>query len=80
MFEHINVDIAFLSVTAIDYDAGITADDVNESAISRTILERCGRKKIGIIRSEKFNKSSFFNDKMLMLFIMRLESESQNCP
>jgi len=60
MFEHINVDIAFLSATAIDPESGITADDVNESAVSRTILERCGRKKIGLIRSEKFNKSSFY--------------------
>jgi DeoR/GlpR family transcriptional regulator of sugar metabolism len=38
----------------------MTADDVNESAVSRTILERCGRKKIGIIRSVKFNKTSFY--------------------
>jgi DeoR/GlpR family transcriptional regulator of sugar metabolism len=60
MFEHINVDLAFLSVTAIDLESGITADDVNESEVSRTILERCGRKKIGIIRSEKFNKTSFY--------------------
>jgi DeoR/GlpR family transcriptional regulator of sugar metabolism len=60
MFEHINVDIAFLSATAIDPESGMTADDVNESAVSRTILEHCGRKKIGIIRSEKFNKTSFY--------------------
>jgi DeoR family fructose operon transcriptional repressor len=60
MFEHINVDVAFLSATAIDFESGITADDVNESAVSRTILERCGRKKIGIIRSVKFNKTSFY--------------------
>jgi DeoR family transcriptional regulator of aga operon len=60
MFEHINVDIAFLSATAIDAKAGMTADDVNESAVSRTILERCGGKKIGIIRAEKFNKTSFY--------------------
>jgi DeoR family fructose operon transcriptional repressor len=60
MFEHINVDVAFLSATAIDLESGITADDVNESAVSRTILERCGRKRIGIIRSVKFNKTSFY--------------------
>jgi len=33
---------------------------VNEAAVSRTILERCGRKRIGIIRSAKFNKTSFY--------------------
>jgi DeoR/GlpR family transcriptional regulator of sugar metabolism len=60
MFEHINVDIAFLSATAIDPEAGITADDVNESAVSKVILERCGRKKIGLIASFKFNKASFY--------------------
>ena len=60
MFEHINVDVAFLSATAIDPESGMTADDVNESAVSRTILERCGRKKIGVIRSVKFNKTSFY--------------------
>ncbi len=60
MFEHINVDLAFLSVTAIDCQSGITADDLNESEVSRTILERSGRKRIGIIRSEKFNKTSFY--------------------
>ena len=60
MFEHINVDVAFLSATAIDSESGMTADDVNESAVSRTILERCARKKIGVIRSVKFNKSSFY--------------------
>jgi DeoR/GlpR family transcriptional regulator of sugar metabolism len=60
MFEHINVDIAFLSATAIDPKSGITADDVNESAVSRTILEHCGRKRIGVIRAENFNKTSFY--------------------
>jgi DeoR/GlpR family transcriptional regulator of sugar metabolism len=60
MFEHINVDIAFMSATAIDPEAGITADDVNESAVSKVILERCGRKKIGLIASFKFNKASFY--------------------
>jgi DeoR/GlpR family transcriptional regulator of sugar metabolism len=47
MFEHINVDVAFLSATAIDPESGMTADDVNESAVSRTILDRCARKKMG---------------------------------
>jgi DeoR family fructose operon transcriptional repressor len=60
MLEHINVDIAFLSATAIDLQAGITADDVNESAVSRVILERCGRRRIGLISSHKFNKASFY--------------------
>lgn len=60
MFEHINVDIAFLSTTAIDLEAGITADDINESAVSKVILERCGRKRIGLIASFKFNKASFY--------------------
>jgi DeoR/GlpR family transcriptional regulator of sugar metabolism len=68
MFEHINVDSAFLSATAIDLESGMTADDVNESAVSRTILERCGRKKIGIIRSEKFNKTSFYRVADIAIF------------
>lgn len=60
MFQNINVDIAFLSATAIDPEAGITADEINESAVSKIILERCGRKTIGLISSTKFNKVSFF--------------------
>jgi DeoR/GlpR family transcriptional regulator of sugar metabolism len=60
MFESINVDIAFLSATAIDVEAGITADDVNESAVSKVILARCGRRRIGLIASYKFNKASFY--------------------
>ena len=60
MFERLNVDIAFVSVTAIDAEAGITADDVNESAVSKVILERCGRKTIGLVVSSKFGNASFY--------------------
>lgn len=60
LFEQIRVDIAFLSVTAIDIEAGVTADDVNESAVSKIIMEQCGRKTIGLISSSKFNKASFY--------------------
>jgi len=60
MFERLNVDIAFSSVTAIDAEAGITADEVTESAVSRVILERCGKTTIGLVASTKFNNASFY--------------------
>jgi DeoR/GlpR family transcriptional regulator of sugar metabolism len=60
MFENMNVDIAFVSVTAIDSEMGVTADDMGESSISRVVLEKCGRKTIGLIISSKFNKVSFY--------------------
>jgi DeoR family transcriptional regulator of aga operon len=60
MFESINVDIAFVSVTAIDSEMGVTADDVSESWVTRVVLEKCGRKTIGLIISSKFNKVSFY--------------------
>jgi len=58
-FQNIKVDTAFLSVTAIDAEAGITADDVNESAVTKIILEECADKTVGLIISSKFNKTSF---------------------
>ena len=60
LFEQIRVDIAFLSVTAIDIGAGVTADDVNESAVSKIIMEKCARKTIALITTSKFNKASFY--------------------
>jgi len=60
MFENMNVDTAFVSVTAIDSEMGVTADDMEESAVSRVVLEKCGRKTIGLIISSKFNKVSFY--------------------
>lgn len=60
LFKEIRVDIAFLSVTAIDIESGVTADDVNESEVSKIIMEQCGRKTIGLITSGKFNKASFY--------------------
>jgi DeoR/GlpR family transcriptional regulator of sugar metabolism len=60
MFENMNVDIAFVSVTAIDSRMGVTADDMGESSVSRVVLEKCGRKTIGLIMSSKFNKVSFY--------------------
>lgn len=55
----IKVDIAFVSVTAIDLEAVITADNVYEAEVSRMILQRCAKKKIGLIYSAKFGKVSF---------------------
>jgi DeoR/GlpR family transcriptional regulator of sugar metabolism len=60
MFQNINVDIAFVSVTAIDYETGVTADDVGESFVTQVVLEKCGKKTIGLIISSKFNKVSFY--------------------
>jgi DeoR family fructose operon transcriptional repressor len=59
LFESIKVDMAFVSVTAIDIEAGITADSVYEAEITRTILETCSKKNIGLIYSSKFGKTSF---------------------
>jgi len=59
-FENINADIAFLTVTAIDPEAGVMADDMNESAITKAILDKPGRRKIGLITSGKFNRVSFY--------------------
>ena len=58
-FETCRVDIALLSVTAIDLEAGITADSHTEAEISRIILERCAKKRIGLIVSQKFGRTSF---------------------
>lgn len=60
LFQRINVDIAFVSVTAIDPVVGITADAVNESSITKVILEKCGKKTVGLIISSKFNKASYY--------------------
>lgn len=59
LFENIKVNIAFVSVTAIDLKAGITADSTYEAEITRTILEKCAKKRIGLISSSKFEKTSF---------------------
>ena len=58
-FETCRVDIAHLSVTAIDLEAGITADSHTEAEISRIILERCAKRKIGLIVSPKIGRTSF---------------------
>ena len=67
-FENINVDIAFLSVTAIDLEAGITADDVNESAVTKVILETCAEKTVGLIVGSKFGKTSFLKVSVVTVF------------
>lgn len=67
-FQRIRVDIAFLSVTAVDLKAGVTADDINESMITQTILELCGKKTIGLIVSEKFDRVSFYKVAELDVF------------
>ncbi len=58
-FESCRVDLALLSVTAIDLQAGITADSPTEAEISRTILERSAKRKIGLIVSGKLERTSF---------------------
>ena len=59
LFENIKVDIAFVSVTAISCEAGITADSAYEAEISKTILEKCAKVRIGLIYASKFEKTSF---------------------
>ena len=59
LFESVKVDIAFVSVTAIDLAAGVTADNVYEAEISRIILEQCSKRRIGLVTSQKFGKVSF---------------------
>ena len=58
-FETCRVDLALVSVTAIDLEAGITADSQTEAEISRIILERCARRRIGLIVSPKLGRTSF---------------------
>lgn len=60
VFDSVKVDTAFVAVTAIDLNAGITADDINESAVTKIILEKCAKKVIGLITSPKFGKTSFY--------------------
>jgi len=59
LFESVHVDIAFVSVTAIDLETGITADSAYEADITRMILERCAKKRVGLIYASKFGKTSF---------------------
>jgi len=59
LFESCRVDLALLSVTAIDLDAGVTADSFAEAEISRTILEKCAKRTIGLITSGKLERMSF---------------------
>ena len=58
-FETCRVDIALMSVTAIDLEAGITADSHTEAEISRIILERCAKRKVGLVVSPKIGRTSF---------------------
>ncbi len=58
-FESCRVDVALLSVTAIDLEAGISADSMTEAEISRIILEKCARRKVGLIVSRKLERTSF---------------------
>jgi len=59
LFEETRVDAAFVSVTAVDLEAGITADSMTEAEITRTILTRCARRRIGLVISRKFGRTSF---------------------
>lgn len=58
-FETCRVDLVLISVTAIDLEAGITADSHTEAEISRIILEKCGKRRIGLIVSPKIGRTSF---------------------
>jgi DeoR/GlpR family transcriptional regulator of sugar metabolism len=58
-FETCRVDLVLISVTAIDLEAGITADSQTEAEISRIILEKCAKKRIGLIVSPKIGRTSF---------------------
>ncbi len=59
LFEETRVDVAFVSPTAIDLDAGITADSMTEAEITRAVLVHSGRRKIGLALSRKFDRTSF---------------------
>jgi DeoR/GlpR family transcriptional regulator of sugar metabolism len=59
LFEESKVDIAFISPTAVDLEAGITADSMAEAEITRAILLSCARKRIGLVTSRKFGRTSF---------------------
>ncbi len=59
LFDSVHVDFAFVSVTAIDLETGITADSAYEADITRMILEKCAEKRIGLIYASKFGKTSF---------------------
>jgi len=59
LFEESRVDIAFVSPTAVDLDAGVTADSMTEAEITRTILLTSARRKIGLVLSRKFDRTSF---------------------
>jgi DeoR/GlpR family transcriptional regulator of sugar metabolism len=59
LFENIKVNLAFVSVTAIDHEAGITADNEYEAEITRIVLTKCAKKRIGLIYASKFEKTSF---------------------
>jgi DeoR family transcriptional regulator, fructose operon transcriptional repressor len=57
--EACRVDLALVSVTAFDLDAGITADSHTEAEITRIILEKCAKRRIGLIVSQKIGRTSF---------------------
>jgi DeoR family fructose operon transcriptional repressor len=59
LFDSLRVDLSLHSVTAIDLGAGITADSIGEAEISRIILERSAKRKIGLIVAAKFETTSF---------------------
>jgi DeoR/GlpR family transcriptional regulator of sugar metabolism len=59
LFEESRVDIAFVSPTAIDLEAGVTADSMTEAEITRTILLASARRKTALVLSHKFDRTSF---------------------
>lgn len=58
-FEGIRVDLAFISPTAVDLGSGISADSLNEAEITRTIIERSAKRRIGLVVAGKFETVSF---------------------
>ena len=59
LFEESRVDAALISPTAVDLETGISADSMAEAEITRTILTRSARHRIGLVTSRKFGRTSF---------------------
>jgi len=56
--KNINMNKAFMTVTAIDTEFGISADSEEEAEVSRAVLEGFSTLKIGLIDSSKFETRS----------------------
>lgn len=58
LLSSIKVDIAFFTAVAIDLKEGITSADSFDAEITKSAID-CARKKVALIDSSKFGKSSF---------------------